>query len=141
MLLPRKHLILFRNNNARIVAVPANQHLDHIGHTPVFNICSLAHGFFHAGIDSEIEGGYLGSGHHFGVLRKYGKCNALCVTMPVIIEHQACVLTTRSPFDRPSILTSQAFFIAKRQMPPRPVIVAAIATEQRAGEGSEDEIQ
>jgi len=110
MLLPRKHLILFRNNNARIVAVPANQHLDHVGHTPVFNICSLAHGFFHAGVDSEIEGGYLGSGHRFGVLRKYGKCNALCVTMPVNTEDWSCRFPIQLHFDRLLILASEPFF-------------------------------
>jgi hypothetical protein len=36
----------------------------------VLLVRSLAHGFLHAGIDSEVESGYLGLGHGFHVLRK-----------------------------------------------------------------------
>jgi hypothetical protein len=70
ILFPREQFALFRNDDAGTVTVPADQHLDHIGHAPVFLIRSLAHGFFHAGIDSEVESGYLGLGHRCIVLRK-----------------------------------------------------------------------
>jgi hypothetical protein len=45
ILLPREHLALFRNNDAAVITMTADQHLDHIGHTPVFLVRSLAHGF------------------------------------------------------------------------------------------------
>jgi len=63
ILLPREHIALVRNDDAGVVTVPADQHLDHVGHTPVLLVRSLAYGFFHAGVDSEVERGYLDPGH------------------------------------------------------------------------------
>jgi hypothetical protein len=70
MLVPREHLALFWNNNAGLIAVPSDQYFDHICHTPVLHIRSLAHGFLDAGIDSEVERRYFGAGHERIVLRK-----------------------------------------------------------------------
>ena len=54
-----EEFVLFRNDDAGTLAVPANEHFDHVGHAAMLPFGRLPDGLLDDGIDAQIERGYL----------------------------------------------------------------------------------